>query len=122
MSKDFGDKAKSDKWEPSTREIEDLRTELKEFPQKLIGSKLVCPFDQYLISLGTIKLEDGQIVVRDPEGHQRLAAINAKLEWKEWFEHERTMKQFPEEKQIFLEKVFKLKEKLSVPKGLIKAV
>lgn len=115
MSKDFGEKERNEKWEPTTKEIEDLRTELKKFPQKMIGTKLVSPFDQYLISLKVINLdENGHVWCIAPEGHTRLSAINAKLEWKEWFEQERFFERFPEERQKFIEKISAMRSKMII--------
>lgn len=102
---------KSNVWEPTTKEVEALRSELKKFPQKKIGSRLVSPFDQYLMSLKVIRLdENGHIWVKDPMGHTRLSKVNAKLEWKEHYEQERLYGQFPGEKKAFLDKYFTLKK------------
>lgn len=103
-----------EKWEPTSGEIEDLRRELKKFPQKIIETKLVSPFDQYLISLKVIYLDDGHIWVKDPVSHQRKSTINAKLEWKEFFETERLFQQFPEERRLFAEKVSAMRNKMII--------
>jgi hypothetical protein len=97
MSK-FKEKEETTFKEPeiTTRDIENLRSELKRFPQMKINGALVSPFEQYLCSLGTMKFSNSGIIVHDAVGYTRMSKINAKLEMKQYYEEEDFMNQNPE--------------------------
>lgn len=101
------------RYEPSRKEMVDLYKELQNFKQKLIGNRLVSPFDQYLISMKTQSInEDGQFVVHDPEGHERLSKINAMMELLEYYKQEELYKEFPAEKKALADRVKALRDKM----------
>lgn len=114
MKEDFEDK-KSKQVEITTRDIEQMRKDLLPFKQKMIGKRLASPFEQYLVSLKTLSISDlGQLICHDPEGHERLSKINAKLELREYYEQEKVFQQFPEERELFANKVSALRSKFTV--------
>lgn len=99
--------------QPSRKEMVELYRELQQFPQKLIGNTLVSPFDQYLLSLKVISLnETGQFLVHDPGGHERLSKINALMESLEYYKQEAVFKKHPEKRDAFIEKMQALKAKM----------
>lgn len=74
------------RYEPSRKEMVDLWKEVQPFKQKLMGTKLVSPFDQYLMSLKVQSIDEkGQVTVHDPEGYERLSKINARMELLEYY-------------------------------------
>jgi hypothetical protein len=98
MKNDFED-TKQDKWEPTSKEMDDLELALKDFPQKEIRGRLKSPFDQYLKFLGVIRFgEYVEPICRDVSGHTRLSKINARLEYRQAKRDERFFQKFPEER------------------------
>lgn len=100
---------------PTYREVEDLRSALKGFHQKVMNGVIVSTFDQFLISQNIRKLsDDGMLSVysdRCSEDYQ-YCRINASLELWDYFKDEDTFRQFPEERKLFHEKIFNKNKKI----------
>lgn len=99
------------RYEPSRKEMVDLYKELQNFPQKLIGNRLVSPFDQYLISLKVQSMDEhDQFVVHDSEGNERLSKINAMMELLQYHKQEKLYEQFPAERKALADRVKALRD------------
>lgn len=99
--------------EITSRDIENLRGELKRFPQTRINGRLISPFEQYLISLNVMKYSNDGVVVHDAVGYTRMSKINSKLELRQFYEDQEHFAAFPEAKEAQLEKISSLKKELA---------
>lgn len=98
----------------TSKDIENLRGKLRDFPQKTINGRITSSFEQYMHSVGCITFkEDGTLVVNAPAGYTRMSLINTKLELRQYYEDQEFFAQNPEAKEAQLEKIQKLREGLA---------
>lgn len=93
---------------------------MKDFTgNKKINDTLYSPFERYLASLKVISYREvGRFCVHDAVGFTKLSAMNARYELREYHKEEEFMRQNPEARTAFQERIAKMRENLA---GKLKA-
>lgn len=88
---------------------------MKDFKGNLkVNDTLYSPFERYLHSLGVIRFNEiSRFTVKDATGYTKLSAMNARYDLREYYKDEEFMRQNPEARTAFQERIAKLREKLN---------
>lgn len=99
--------------EIATKDIDNLREELKSYTQKRINGRLTSQFEQYLLDLGTVVMRGDEIHVKDPAGYTRMSKINTKMDLLDYYSDEEYLRNNPEMKKKQTEKLKAMREAMS---------
>lgn len=112
MSK-FKEKEVSAIPEIATKDIDNLRQELKSYTQKRINGRLTSQFEQYLLDLGTVVMRGDEIHVKDPAGYTRMSKINSKMELLDFYSDQEYYRNNPDMQKKQTDKLKAMREAMS---------
>ncbi len=109
-------------WKPSMADVQKLSDGMKQFStieidchtEKKSYKKKLYPFEQYAMSQNVIKIKsDGQISVVSPFNWKNLCETYDLLKWKTEKDQDAFLQAYPEEREVYEQKVASLIEDIS---------
>lgn len=93
-------------YKPSAREAKDLSEKLSKFTKKLVNGRMQYPFELFLESENIISFDKfGMIQVVNPQAYKKYIDVNGLRQWIDEQEIEKMFQAFPEEREVYQEKV-----------------
>ena len=106
FARKFREASQSEKWQPSSREANEMREGMSKFDVKVINGRTWYPFEQYAASQTLIKAgKHGEFIVLNTTGWKHALETKDYMEWQNEQDRQSLFAAFPDEKEAYESRV-----------------